>query len=131
MDTLLIDPVLPDGFYNTPNEARSFEDIQLWWDKPYAVKRPDGKYDVRCLDGGAWDRPTFYGIADTVEEATALANQKLEAWRQMRASPKVHIDGAKIEVCRMAQSPLEEITVLATFDSIEDANAFIEKTAQR
>lgn len=125
MNSLPIDPSLPQGFYNTPNDERSIEEIQLWWDKPYAVRRLDGKFDVRCLDGGAWDRPTMYGVTDTVEEATNLADQKLEEWRQIRERPKVRIDGANIEVCRMAQSPLDDVAMLGTFETMEEANQFI------
>jgi hypothetical protein len=38
-------------------------------------------YDVRCLDGGAWDRPTCWGMFATLEEALACAG-KGPAWLQ-------------------------------------------------
>lgn len=31
------------------------------------------RYEVRCLDGGAWDRSTNYGMYATFEEAIELA----------------------------------------------------------
>ena len=35
---------------------------------------PSGvRYDVRCLDGGAWDRPTGWGMVGTLEEAIHIA----------------------------------------------------------
>jgi hypothetical protein len=33
------------------------------------------RYDVRCLDGGAWDRSTNYGMFATFEEALKLAKE--------------------------------------------------------
>jgi hypothetical protein len=36
---------------------------------------PEGiRYNVRCLDGGAWDRSTSWGFFHTVEEAIACAS---------------------------------------------------------
>lgn len=127
MKTLPVNPDLPADFYNTPNDERSTPELEQWWDVPYAVQRPDGKYDVRCLDGGAWDRPTFYGIVDTIEEATVLAAQKLQEWIKTRSRPVVSLDNGKVSVVVMPASPLEDIRVLGTFDSMEAANAFITK----
>ena len=43
---------------------------------------PSGiRYDVRCLDGGAWDRSTAWGMFATLEEALACAGVGPE-WRQ-------------------------------------------------
>jgi hypothetical protein len=44
------------------------------------------------LDGGAWDRPTFYGDADTVEEAAALARAKLARWEEFEDQPITTMD---------------------------------------
>lgn len=79
-----IDPVLPADFDSTPNERRSPEQIKQWWDRPFARRLPDGRLDVRCLDGGAWDRSTWYGTAGTHEEARAIARQKLTEWLRLR-----------------------------------------------
>jgi len=34
------------------------------------------RYDVRCLTGGAWDRPSMLGNFSTLEEALTLAKEK-------------------------------------------------------
>lgn len=37
---------------------------------------PNGtRYDIWCLDGGAWDRPTSWGGFATIEEAVACAKR--------------------------------------------------------
>jgi hypothetical protein len=52
-DDMPVDPELPPDFDNTPNEERSTEELDTWWDRPFAQARADGTLDVRCLDGGA------------------------------------------------------------------------------
>lgn len=43
---------------------------------------PSGvRYDVRCLDGGAWDRSTWWGSFGTLEEAVACAKSGPQ-WRK-------------------------------------------------
>ncbi|MGB3222960.1 MAG: hypothetical protein WBB23_09175 [Desulforhopalus sp.] len=81
-----VDPPLPKRFSDTPNEDRPDWQEELW-DRPYIERQecfantlegkeswfkawPTGiRYDVRCLDGGAWDRPTAWGMFKTIEEA--------------------------------------------------------------
>lgn len=84
-------PELPPDFDNTPNERRP-SSHQPWWHRPYVCtvtvetwKRwtdaerakwieawPSGiRYDVRCLDGGAWDRSTSWGSFATLDDALA------------------------------------------------------------
>ena len=42
---------------------------------------PSGtRYETRCLDGGAWDRSTSWGMFATIEEAVACAKAG-PAWR--------------------------------------------------
>lgn len=68
---ILINPVLPEQFGCTPNEDRPGSH-DPYWDRPYiqVASRPDGDHVVvRCLDGGAWDRPTMLGHFPTIEEA--------------------------------------------------------------
>lgn len=92
-----INPELPKNFDSTPNDARPASH-QRWWNRPYiqtstaadlglegeALERwmdhwPSGtRYDVRCLDGGAWDRSTNWGSYATLEEALAAANGDTE-----------------------------------------------------
>ena len=69
---ILIDPELPPDFYCTPNNERSPEEIEAWWCVPYI--HTDGElFNVRRLDGGAWDRPTNHGVFDTLDEAIETA----------------------------------------------------------
>lgn len=92
-----VDPKLPKDFDNTPNEDRP-KSHKRWWNRPYIVtctflpwpslteteievgrkkwyaSWPSGtRYDVRCLDGGAWDRSTWWGSFATLEEAIRCA----------------------------------------------------------
>ena len=86
-----INPTLPENFDCTPNDARPPEHMG-WWGRPYIETDdgrpfadehgrrqwlrswPDGmRYDVYCLDGGAWDRPTCKGMFATLSEAIACA----------------------------------------------------------
>lgn len=85
-----INPQLPDDFDCTDNRSRPGSHLK-WWNRPYIETEtwkeghscprekwftswPSGtRYDVRCLDGGAWDRPTCWGMFGTLEEALACA----------------------------------------------------------
>lgn len=95
-----INPKLPENFGCTDNNARPFSHMK-WWNRPYIetyswdealeavisgawTMRPDRarwferwpsgvRHDVRCLDGGAWDRPTCWGSFATLEEAIECA----------------------------------------------------------
>jgi len=111
-----VDPELPKGFDDTPNDERPPEHDE-WWHRPYIVSDrfeptpfetyaercaltgsepqytpeqwsedqaergrrwleawPSGvRYNVRCLDGGAWDRSTNYGMFGDLDEAVSRA----------------------------------------------------------
>ena len=83
-----INPRLPANFDSTPNVARPASHLR-WWGRPYIVTQdwdghgdydawhkawPSGtRYNVRCLDGGAWDRSTKWGMFATLEEAIRCA----------------------------------------------------------
>lgn len=41
------------------------------------------RYDVRCLDGGAWDRPTCWGMFRSIEQAIECVNEG-PAWRRTK-----------------------------------------------
>lgn len=123
---LPVDPKLPRNFDDTPNEERSRDIIKKWWDRPYAISQPDGKLLVRCLDGGAWDRSTNYGVASTLQEAKALATRKLAQWQRMRAQPVCYMDQS-IQVVQMPQSPLDGMKVLYTATDNQDAARFIDE----
>ena len=79
-----VDPALPPDFDSTANERRSKAELDSWWLRPFAQTRSDGNLDVRCLDGGAWDRPTYYGTAKDLDAARELARSKLAAWQEFR-----------------------------------------------
>ena len=73
-------PKLPSNFDDCDNRFRP-SSHQRWWNRPFirtetgAGKQwleawPSGiRYDVRCLDGGAWDRSTGWGLFATFEQA--------------------------------------------------------------
>lgn len=100
---LPVDPPLPAAFDDTPNENRSKAELDAWWLRPFAQSRPDGSLDVRCLDGGAWDRPTYYGTASEQGEALELARTKLKAWQEIRDTPVVFLAGES--VCLLVLEP--------------------------
>lgn len=81
-----LDPVLPAEFDFTPNDRRSKRELDTWWEKPFAISHGD-KFEVRCLDGGAWDRSTYYGMANSLAEANQLAKAKLAEWRSVIQQP--------------------------------------------
>ncbi|MDO9236205.1 MAG: hypothetical protein Q7U28_09270 [Aquabacterium sp.] len=123
---LLIDPVLPSDFDNTPNEERSKEDLDQWWDQPFAVSRVDGSFEVRCLDGGCWDRSTSYGLAKDLIAASMLAETKLAQWQKIRAEPVAALTGSGCQVMRMPQRPDEDSVVLEECATLAEAQIFIE-----
>jgi hypothetical protein len=77
-----VNPKLPRDFDNTPNGERPKSHMK-WWDRPYIVTEknnrwPGGvRYDLRCLDGGAWDRSTCWGCFATLDEAIAAARARI------------------------------------------------------
>ena len=85
-NTFPVDPPLPEDFDNTANDDRPGWQIKFLWARPYIQTMgfsgsskykkqwleswPNGKrFDVRCLDGGAWDRATTWGMFGSLEEA--------------------------------------------------------------
>jgi hypothetical protein len=99
MDGVLVNPKLPPRFDSTPNEERPETQRRKWWDRPFIVSYSDmsagatcseeqkekmraawleawpsgTRWDVRCLDGGAWDRSTCWGSFATLEGAVQCA----------------------------------------------------------
>jgi hypothetical protein len=128
LTSLPLDPVLPRDFYNTANEERSTEELALWWERPYACTNDDGTLDVRCLDGGAWDRPIFYGTAANMAEACALANRKLNRWRTLQQQPVFMMRDHTLAWALISPHPHREPTILAEFPKGEQAaaNAWME-----
>jgi len=73
MKSIPINPKLPPDFFCTPNDERSPEEIEAWWGVPFIETEPDGPYFVRCLDGGAWDRPSLHACCESLDEAIKAA----------------------------------------------------------
>ncbi|WP_241295898.1 hypothetical protein [Burkholderia stabilis] len=119
-----LDPKLPRGFDDTPNEDRTKEELDAWWDHPFGVTRSDGSIEVRCLHGGAWDRSSFLGVADDYDKACALAAEKLAEWLKYRERPTLLLD-LKPSLALMPQRPDEKMRILATFETTEEASAYI------
>jgi len=121
---LPIDPRLPKEFDSTPNDERSGQEIAKWWDRPFALSRPDGSFEVRCLDGGAWDRSTWYGTAKDIHEAAELAARKLAAWKKFRGAPVLMREDDRVVVARPEQRPRQGFTELGAFGSTKEASEF-------
>jgi len=85
-----VDPELPDNWDCLAHEARPSCHM-IAWGQPYIVTEsepneryreswlkawPTGvRYDVRRLDGGAWDRSTNCGSFASLEDAIAVAEE--------------------------------------------------------
>lgn len=110
---LPLDPELPPMFFNTPNENRTHEELETWWDRPFASTLEDGTFDVYCLHGGAWDRPSWLGNASTLDAAAELAEIELSRWKEMRSRPTTKtLEDDSILVVRAAQRPDQQDLVL-------------------
>jgi hypothetical protein len=120
-----LDPKLPKTFDATPNDSRSKTQLDQWWDRPYGVTLLDGRIEVRCLNGGAWDRSTRLGVADNYDAACALAESKQAEWLKLRERPSVMLDADQALVIRQAQRPDEEPQQLAAFSTADAATAFL------
>jgi hypothetical protein len=99
-----INPKLSKNFDNIPNDARP-KSHQRWWFRPFIRTMswedwksededrkaewykhwPSGvRYEVRCLDGGAWDRTTNHGMFATLEEAMSVASDLADLYKDRR-----------------------------------------------
>ncbi|WP_347990126.1 hypothetical protein [Methylomonas sp. AM2-LC] len=77
-----LDPDLPEDFDCTPNCERPASH-RNWWGIPYIVTLRNSDYqtvgfDVRRLDGGAWDRSTSIGHSDTLDSAVEICQRSAE-----------------------------------------------------
>ncbi|EJQ0681146.1 hypothetical protein ACPTFP_28960 [Pseudomonas aeruginosa] len=120
-----LDPKLPKLFDSTPNEQRSKAQLDAWWDHPFGVTMADGRIDVRCLNGGAWDRSTHLGVADDYDAACALAEAKQAAWLRFRERPVGSPQDGKFLLLKMPQRPDEDMVTVGTFDTAEAANEYL------
>lgn len=81
VDGVIVDPLLRRSFEATDNNKRPPLETHDWWGLPFIRTQsgtnpdwlehwPSGtRYDVRCLDGGAWDRSSWLGAFATLSEA--------------------------------------------------------------
>ena len=123
-----LDPVLPPNFDDTPNYERSEKELETWWERPFIQTGHDGKFDVRCLDGGAWDRSTWYCTADSVEEAIRLGKEKLAWVRAMRNTPSLSMrDDGGWDLVIFSQRPGVEPRLVEENVRPEDIAATLEK----
>ncbi|MGZ8220031.1 MAG: hypothetical protein ACXWT0_00135 [Methylobacter sp.] len=61
-----------------PWSKEEFEEKEATWRKNWFEAWPDGtRYEVRCLDGGAWDRSTLWGMFPTLDEALICAGKSV------------------------------------------------------
>lgn len=119
-----INPTLPKNFDITPNEKRSKAQLDAWWDHPYCVES-DGKYHVYCLNGGAWDRPTFLGQTDTYDDACELAERRQAEWVQRRSEPIFfHSFEPPFQMIRQPQRPDQDATLVVEFNTMDELNAY-------
>lgn len=91
IERLPLDPKLRPRFDDTANEKRTAAELDTWWARPFGRAMADGGIEVRCLDGGAWDRSTFYGVARPMEEAQELAARKIAKWREFLDTPMSYL----------------------------------------
>lgn len=101
---IAVNPKLQKNFDSIPNDMRP-QSHQRWWFKPFIrtvtfedfkstdeefrsnwyATWPEGiRYDVRCLDGGTWDRTTNYGSFATLVQAESVALTIAEAYKDRR-----------------------------------------------
>ncbi|ECH9374587.1 DNA-binding protein [Salmonella enterica subsp. enterica] len=119
-----LDPTLPKNFDITPNEKRSKSQLDAWWDHPYCVTH-NGAFLVYCLNGGAWDRPTMLGKAETYDEACELAERRQAEWVKRREEPIFyHSFEPPFQMIRQPQRPDHDDMVVASFDTMEELNAW-------
>lgn len=120
-----LNPQLPKNFDSTDNQARSKGQLDAWWDHPYGVTREDGRIDVRCLNGGAWDRSMWLATADNYDQACELAAQKQAEWVRKRSRPVAYMDEG-VSLALMPQRPDQGIKILAgPFKTGEELTAWI------
>lgn len=122
-----IDPPLRLMFDQTPNEERTEWEVERWWSKPYILTRPDGGFDVRCLDGGAWDRSTWYGNAATLEECDKIAEVKLARWREFQNQPYTSVsEDGSVRIVRLPWRPHLAPEVLHVAKDFEEAKRYLD-----
>ena len=58
-------------------DKETYETEKLASKKAWLEAYPTGvRYDIRCLDGGAWDRSTMWGMVGSLEEAMKIIEKR-------------------------------------------------------
>lgn len=103
IEGVVVNPLQREYFNATDNDDRCFDEIHDWFYVPYVVTDayrinqnfsagendvkskefikswPSGmRYEVRCLDGGAWDRSTFIKSFKTLLEAVSFVKHNYD-----------------------------------------------------
>lgn len=129
--TLPVDPLLREDFDNTPHELRPQHELDEWWERPFAVTLPNGHLAVRCLDGGAWDRSTNYGVAQSLVEATTLAREKLERWKKITSQPvALSLGDGMAQAVVMPRMPGDEPHPVSPVMPMAELGAWLERRKQ-
>ena len=80
IDGIPVNPADPPA-RDIKNDERETEELILWWRQPYLQWNKRGHWEIRCLDGGAWDRSTNWGAFASLEEALQCARGG-PSWRR-------------------------------------------------
>lgn len=84
-----IDPNLRPSFFITDNSERDGNEMNDWWCQPFIQTHAHDStvyYTVWCLDGGAWDRPTWWDVCETLWDAILVAKVHGPKIRRMNKS---------------------------------------------
>lgn len=79
IDGIPVNPANPPA-RDIKNDERETEELILWWRQPYLEWNKNGFWEIRCLDGGAWDRPSFLDQHKQLAGALELAKKPTRAY---------------------------------------------------
>jgi hypothetical protein len=70
MDGIVINPKLPEHFFNLDHHLRSSLEVEHWFERPFVLLNENSnKYDVYCLTDGVSSHPSWFGEFRTANEA--------------------------------------------------------------
>lgn len=75
IEGILVDPILPDDFFETPAIDKSSTELNAWWCIPFIVNSDQG-YKVVCLEGETRRGPTVTGPFEDLDEALDWAKSE-------------------------------------------------------
>jgi hypothetical protein len=132
-----------DAFYADRTDAHAEVGRKLWAESGRAgwmeAWRSGIRYEVRCLDGGAWDRSTSWGMFPTLDEAlvrhrgapSSPASRQAQRDANVRESMRETL--AAVEAMQKARldAPHDELAELVKELSEDDARAVLEDVRRR